>query len=119
MSTLPGNTRSLNVGNFDRNLGSGVEICDLTELRFIDAYALVGTACALLTAIEKGERPSIGIPTAHEMRTHLARMGFETLLSALDYDISLPEPPQPERPGVVVPLTMLSGELAMESLSAL
>jgi len=88
-------------------------------LTFIDAYGLVGTACALLAAIDEGDRPPIENPVREQVRTHLALMGFRDLLGELDYATDLPEAHPPERPDVLVPVAKLDRQLAAEQLSHL
>jgi hypothetical protein len=81
MPCLPqASSRSLSIGNFDGVLASGATACDLGSLRFIDAYGLVGLACALQAG--RTEDPALEVlpPKRGSTRDHLAAMGFDDFL---------------------------------------
>jgi len=119
VSTLPAGGRSLGLTTFDHRLQPGATSCDLSELRFIDAYGLVGTACALLAAAKEGGHPPIDYPGQGQVCEHLSRMGFRDLLRELGYPIVLPETAVIERPDVLVPLTRTDHVFGAEQLSHL
>ncbi len=74
--SLPVSRGSLSLTTFDRRLEAGATSCDLSALRFVDAYGLVGTACTLVAAVNAGGRPPIEYPDESHVREHLTRMGF-------------------------------------------
>ncbi len=117
--TVPAGGRSLSLTTFDRRLTAGTTSCDLSEMRFIDAYGLVGTACALLAAASAGTRPPIKYPDQSQVCEHLARIGFGELLRQLDYPMVLPETMPIARPDVLVPLTRIDRVFGAERLSHL
>lgn len=116
--TLPAGGRSLGLTTFDGQLQAGAPSCDLSELRFIDAYGLVGAACALLAAAKAGH-PPIEYPGQRQVCEHLTRMGLRDLLRQLDYPVVLPDSAPIERPDVLVPLTRIDRVFGAEQLSHL
>jgi len=119
MPTLPTGGRSLTLERFDHNLCPNASSCDLSKLTFIDAYGLVATACALLASLGSGDPPPLRSPVQEQVRTHLALMGFGTLLEHLGYMPDLPVTSPPERPDVLVPLERFTSDFAAEQLSHL
>ena len=119
VSTLPAGGRSLGLTTFDHRLQAGATSCDLSELRFIDAYGLVGVACTLLAAAKAGDHPPIEYPGQSQVCEHLTRTGFRDLLRQLDYPVVLPEAAPIERPDVLVPLTRTDRVFDAEQLSHL
>lgn len=118
MPVLPVAKRALSLATFDRSLTATAQICDLSGLRFIDAYGLVGLSCALLAGDADSPVP-LTVPTHEQARSHLALMGFRDLLIDLGYRPDLPEATAPERPDVLVPVARLSGHIAAHHLSEL
>jgi anti-sigma regulatory factor (Ser/Thr protein kinase) len=116
---LPRPQGSLTLATFDDSLAGTAQSCDLSALRFIDAYGLVGLSCALLGAIERNDRPALSVPVEGQVRTHLALMGFRDLLLDLGYTPDLPEATAAARPDVLVPLARFGGEIAAHQLSEL
>jgi hypothetical protein len=119
VAPIPGKRRSLTIASFDGSLKDRAPSFDLSGLRFIDAYGLVGSACALLAAIEDGAPPNITTPAEKQVRSHLALMGFRDFLLDIGYDADLPSATQPARPDVLVPLAKLRGNIGAQHLSEL
>lgn len=113
MATLP-QGRALTLSQFDRRLNEASR-CDLSELTFVDAYGLVGTACALLAAGNRGETPRVLLPQG-PTAGHLTRMGFIRFLGAIGLADGV-EPPH--HPHVVVPLEVVHDVNAAEKISHL
>lgn len=54
MAVLPrASATALTISEFDGMLGQRVSACNLRRLRFMDAYGVVGTACALRVAVNQ------------------------------------------------------------------
>jgi hypothetical protein len=120
MPTLPaGRGLILGLSTFDARLRSEGTTCDLTDLRFVDAFGLVGAACAILGALEAQRRPSVELPVREPVRRHLAGMGFVRFLAQLGYDVSDAEGPLNPHQNVVVPLSLISDHSDTERLSNL
>lgn len=77
---------------------------DLRTLRFVDAYGLVGLACALRLARDRSEPVVVKVPTARTMQSHLTAMGFRDFLATVGEQNLLPASPTIEASDVVVPL---------------
>jgi hypothetical protein len=103
MPTLP-LSHALTIGNFDLALEQAADACDLSSLRFIDAYGLVGTACALRVAL--ADRPDllVRVPSSETARGHLTAMGFRDFLSDVERESLLPAEPAFDPSDVVIPL---------------
>jgi len=118
MATLP-KGRKLTFGDFDRSLGARDER-DLSQLVFVDAFGLVGTACALLATAHAGVPVHVRLPHAAQRRAHLSGMGFTRFLSETGLsDVPDPTGPIERRPDVVVPLTRIDDISSAERLSHL
>jgi hypothetical protein len=117
--TLPISRGSLTLANFDRSLAGNAASIDLSKLRFIDAYGMVGLACSLLVALEAGDGPVVVPPDEMQVRKHLSLMGLRDLLVGAGIEPVLPAATAPERHDVVVPLAKVSGHLIAEQLSHL
>jgi hypothetical protein len=105
MPCLPqASSRSLSIGNFDGILASGATACDLGSLRFIDAYGLVGLACALQAG--RTEDPALEVlpPKRGSTRDHLAAMGFDDFLDELATERMSETRDRAQDSSVVVPL---------------
>jgi len=100
VSVLPRCDSSLTIATFDVSLVSKTSECDLTRLKFIDAYGLVGTACALRAT----ENAILSLPTATKTRSHLSTMGFRDFIADMGNATGLPAKPTADNPDVVVPL---------------
>jgi len=92
--------------------------CDLRKLTFIDAYGLVGTACALQAS---GARQALALrlPDASTTRSHLSAMGFRDFLSTFSSSVGLPATAAIDAPDVVVPLQCTSDSRGGQALSNL
>jgi hypothetical protein len=101
--TLP-HAAALTISRFDLALEDDAQACDLRPLRFIDAYGLVGTACALRAAF--AEEPDVRVyrPSSATMRAHLTAMGLRGFLADVGRSQLLPAEPASEMFNVVVPL---------------
>jgi hypothetical protein len=118
MSNLPSDQRVLSIATFEHSLSDAENTCDLRRLAFIDAYGLVGTACACLSA-HGGAGLKIRPPTAHATRSHLSAMGFRDFLATLGADFELPATPTIKAPDVLVPLSAASDSGGSQALSNL
>lgn len=116
MTVMP-QGRALTITRFDRCLTTA-ESCDLSGLRFIDAFGVVGTAACLVAAEQQGARPHVDLPAAAQMREHLAAMGFMRFLAELGTENDVDTKPI-ERPDVVVPLSRIAKVFEAEQLSHL
>jgi hypothetical protein len=119
MAALPNKPRKLTISNFDRELDPKAEGCDLTPLTFIDAYGLVGTACALRSALREQTSLPIEAPSNEATRSHLSAMGLRDFLEGFGRAALLPESPTFDASDVVVPLrsgTQSGGEQAASHL---
>jgi hypothetical protein len=105
---------NLTIATFDKALSNTSTACDLSALRFIDAYGLVGTACAILSS-----RPlDLKLPDRTGPHHHLDSMGLTRVLHDAGYS-SLGDPAPLDRPDVLVPLTQFKSIHAAEALSHL
>ena len=104
MPTLPARARALTISTFDSRLVPLASACDLEQLQFIDAYGLVGTACALRVALDETPDLHVVPPANTNAATHLANMGFRAFLSDHGLSTDLPVQSTAEVSGVVVPL---------------
>jgi hypothetical protein len=102
MASLPAKRGSLTLSNFDHSLNDRAKSFDLSNLQFVDAYGVVGSACALLAALDDGAHPTIRMPSQEQVRAHLALIGVRGLLEQLDYKPELPKNVPPHRPDVLV-----------------
>jgi hypothetical protein len=87
-------------------------------LRFVDAYGIVGTACAILAAGRETQLPDLRLPAAATTQRHLDSMGLTRFLkqSGYPYDV---EPEPIDSPDVLVPLTPITTIHDAEQLSHL
>ncbi|MEA2231283.1 MAG: hypothetical protein QOD83_1099 [Solirubrobacteraceae bacterium] len=115
MPTLPRSGPALSIANFEASLSSQRLSCDLRQLRFIDAYGLVGTACAMRAAGEV----ELLVPTAANACSHLSAMGFRDFLSSTRGRLELPVVSTADAPDVVVPLRSTSDSGGAQALSNL
>jgi hypothetical protein len=117
MATLPADATRLTISNFDLALRPEAETCDLSSLRFIDAYGLIGTANAIRIATSNGEQISVRAPKRIAMKEHLAAMGLDEFLN----ETGLPElggaAMTVETSGVVVPLRSASDSGGEQAVS--
>jgi hypothetical protein len=113
MSNVPAHSSTLSIATFDSALAGGV--CDMSRLKFIDAYGLVGTACALRAT----GNADLLLPDALVTRTHLSTMGFRRFLLGMGRAADLPEPPSGSYPDVVVPLRSTADSSGAQELSNL
>lgn len=113
MTAVPSGGKALTIATFDRALVNGCTACDLRRMTFIDAYGVVGTACAIRAA---GLDPDdIELPAQQQVRDHLRAMGFDAFLrgaveSRVEDEIY---------PDVVVPLHSTSDSVGAQALSNL
>jgi hypothetical protein len=104
MATLPADSAALTISNFDSSLRTGAAACSLKTLKFVDAYGLVGTVCAVRQALAEDNDLTLELPSNPGIQAHLAAMGFDDFLRQIG------EPGLPaggvkaEASGVVVPL---------------
>jgi hypothetical protein len=92
--------------------------CNLRSLLFIDAYGLVGTACALRAA-SSPDPPAVLLPHAPATQSHLSAMGFRAFLETIDGNAGLPATPAITAPDVVVPLRSTTDAGGAQALSNL
>jgi hypothetical protein len=118
MPALPSGSR-LRFSDFERNLKADAETCDLSRLRFIDAYGIVGTACALLAASTQADFPRVLLPKAPQTRAHLAAMGFGEFLVELGERVALEHGQIIDRPDVLLPLSIVKDHGKTQELSTL
>ncbi|MGI8461976.1 MAG: ATP-binding protein [Solirubrobacterales bacterium] len=117
MALLPSGASALTISSFDDCLREGAT-CDLKRLGFVDAYGLMGLACALETAPSDADI-HVDLPSNQGMRNHLTRMGMREYLSRIGSAERLPSSPPFEESEVVVPLrtaTEAGGEQALANL---
>jgi hypothetical protein len=93
-------------------------VCDLRTLAFIDAYGLVGAACALLSA-RSGTEPEVRLPTSESTRSHLSAMGFRSFLESIDAAAGLPTTSEINAPDVLVSLRTATDTDGSQALSNL
>jgi hypothetical protein len=110
--------KTLTLQSFDRALAHTSKTCDLSELRFADAYGLVGTACALLSAGAQGALPDLRVPRELSTQQHLDAMGLTKVLQEAGYPFEEVADPI-DKPDVLVPLTRIETIHAAEGLSHL
>lgn len=118
MSALP-YASALTIGRFEEALDPHALSCDLRPLTFIDAYGLVGTACALQVALEDDPNLPIYAPTNAGTGEHLAAMGFRGFLRSVGCSLNLPDNPAFDASSVVVPLQSTSDSAGAQALSHL
>jgi hypothetical protein len=99
VARLPVAAGALTISSFDAALSVGQGGCDLRRLRFIDAYGLVGTACALRAA--RSSLDDVLPPDLAATRSHLATMGLRELPGAADGGLA--DTPADYASDVVVP----------------
>jgi len=115
MLSLPrSGTAALSIASFDRSLAMR-SACDLRRLTFVDAYGLVGLACAVRAAGEV----DVLLPTSGNTRSHLSTMGFGDFLSSIGRTENLPPVPTATAPDVVVPLQSAADSGGAQALSNL
>lgn len=112
---VPHGRGALTLSHFDKRLKDGASCCDLRELTFVDAYGLVGTACALLATGNRGTTLPVLLPQG-PIASHLARMGFTRFLGEIGVGNGVEPPPHPN---VVVPLEIVRDVNAAEKISHL
>ncbi len=118
MPALP-HASSLTISRFDGALDVDARTCDLTPLTFIDAYGLVGTACALRSAIADDPSVPILAPANENANAHLTAMGFRSFLSGIGHASLLSSEPTLAAPAVVVPLRSTTNSTGAQELSHL
>ncbi len=116
MPMLP-HARVLTISHFDSALDPGAESCDLRSLEFIDAYGLVGTACALRLALTEDPDLPVHTPSNETMSSHLSAMGFRDFLSSVGRSSALPAKPPFDTSDVVVPLRSAADSGGAQALS--
>jgi len=119
MPTLPGSARALTMSTFDSCLDPSARSCDLTELVFIDAYGLVGTASALRAGLKETPDLQLVPPGSTASGKHLANMGFRGFLEEYGLSTDLPVGSAADASGVVVPLRsaqLAGGDQALSHL---
>lgn len=116
MPTLPRPRAALTISTFDRALAEATGKCDLQELTFIDAYGLVGIACAL--SATGTDRPRLLLPRSEATRSHMNAMGLLDYLTSAGFP-DLPTAPLINAPDVVVPLRSASDSGGAQALSNL
>lgn len=118
MPFLPSRSSVLSIGRFDLALRDR-RVCDLSNLTFIDAYGLVGTACALRAAISGRKEVQIHLPSANSTRGHLVAMGFADFLTQIGESETLSTEEAIDASSVVVPLRSASDSGGEQALSHL
>jgi anti-sigma regulatory factor (Ser/Thr protein kinase) len=111
--------RKLTFSSFDRHLVDGSRTCDLSELVFIDAYGLVGSACALLGSGRPPLEHHLVEPVQPQRRDHLSAMGLTDFLAHVSGKIGRPVSAAEAFPEVVVPLTLIEDTAVAEQASHL
>jgi hypothetical protein len=109
----------LTIGRFDEALDGFAAACDLSALAFIDAYGLVGTACAIQAPRASGSAIEVVPPSGETTRAHLSAMGFREFVASEGQHLALPDAPAAEASSVVVPLRRASDAGGSQSLSHL
>jgi hypothetical protein len=107
------------ITHFDGALQRNAGECDLRELTFVDAYGLVGTACALRMAF--AEQPGLPIhpPSNTPTARHLTSMGLAAFLEGCGRDQILPASSVADAVDVVVPLRSARDSGGAQALSHL
>lgn len=118
MPTLP-RGRTLTFTSFDRKLDEGSEACDLSQLAFVDAYGLVGIACALMAADHSCPEKHLVWPSASQRRAHLDAMGLTRFLAEVSGAATDAGRTVGHFPEVVVPLTFVTDSSVAEQISHL
>ncbi len=119
MPTLPANARALTMSTFDSHLDPSARTCDLTELVFIDAYGLVGTASSLRAGLDEAPDLQVLPPASAGSGMHLANMGFRAFLDECGLATDLPVRSAAGASGVVVPLRSAQSAGGDQALSRL
>jgi len=116
--TLP-HAAALTISRFEDALDTNASSCDLRPLTFVDAYGLVGTACALQAALS--DTPSLPIypPDNTGAGNHLVAMGFRDFLLGAGRSLDLPSSPAFDASSVVVPLQSTTDSGGAQALSHL
>ncbi len=118
MPALP-RGRTLTFSSFDRNLVDGATTCDLTGLAFIDAYGLVGSACALLGTRRRPVEQQVVLPAEPKPRAHLAAMGLTDFFAEVDGNMGRSASAAERFTEIVVPLTLVKDTAVAERVSHL
>lgn len=69
-----------NLSNFDTGLHHNGSQINLTYLKFVTAYGLVGLACVIAQNAEAGFTTTIQLPESSGVDHYLSRMGFQRIL---------------------------------------
>lgn len=117
MAFLPTSGRALTLAAFDHSLQDTQATCDLRSLTFIDAYGLVGTACAIRAG--GGKAAPVLPPASPPARSHLAAMGFDAFLTAPTGASTTSSALAATALDVVVPLSYASDSGGAQALSNL
>jgi hypothetical protein len=116
---IPSATRKLTISDFDSALDPMASACDLKPLAFIDAYGLVGTACALRVAFAADPDFPVQMPRSESMNGHLAAMGFADFLAEAGRQASATTSAAFDASSVVVPLQSAADSGGEQALSQL
>ena len=119
MPAVPNGARKLTIGDFDLALDPEAPACDLAPLTFIDAYGLVGTACALRIALAGDPNFPVQLAESESMNAHLAAMGFQNFLSETGRSSLLETEAAFDASSVVVPLQSAADSGGEQALSHL
>lgn len=108
----------LTIGRFDGALELA-SACDLRRLKFIDAYGLVGTACAIRAGLIAEPDLRVLPPSNKAIRAHLAVMGFADFLSGIGRSSAAPTHLAADATDVVVPLRRAKDSGGAQAMSHL
>lgn len=109
---------SLTLSSFDRSLHVGAG-CDLTRLKFVDVFGLVGCALALSEATARGGVVGFRGPASLPTADHLVYMGLPDILGQLGVASDLVESPSANFPDVVLTVKTLQTMSVVEEISHL
>jgi hypothetical protein len=99
---------------------SGTAVVDLTQVSFVNAFALAGVACFIASAAEDEVRVELVLPDALDVRSWLSRMHFGDLLDAFEVKVrgALPSIVERDRRDTLIELERFKDSHGSERLAS-
>lgn len=108
---------SLTTTTFESSLSVGAAECDLSRLRFVDAYGLVGASVVLTGAAESQFQPKFVPPEWEATAEHLTYMGMSEIINETGIDSTLPDKTLSVESDMVVPVQIVRDWRVLEDIS--